>query len=56
VATDPAVARDEVEQAVRETVARRIGPHASPRLVDWTDALPRNEVGKLQRARLRSSS
>ncbi|TWF77605.1 acetyl-CoA synthetase [Pseudonocardia hierapolitana] len=56
VAADPAVPRDEVEQAVRETVARRIGPHASPRVVDWTDALPRNEVGKLQRARLRSSS
>jgi acetyl-CoA synthetase len=56
VAADPAAPREGVEQDVRDAVARRLGRHASPRIVDWVDALPRNEVGKLQRAKLRRAS
>ncbi|PXY30016.1 AMP-binding protein [Prauserella endophytica] len=43
----------ELEQRLRAEVTSRIGAHASPRVIDYADALPRNEVGKLQRARLR---
>jgi acetyl-CoA synthetase len=55
VRTDRSVPAGELEQAIRADVTRRIGRHASPRIVDYVDALPRNEVGKLQRARLRDA-
>ncbi|MQA03380.1 MAG: AMP-binding protein [Streptosporangiales bacterium] len=46
----------ELERQLRAEVAHRVGKHASPRLFDYVDALPRNEVGKLQRVQLRSPS
>jgi acetyl-CoA synthetase len=55
VRADRSVPAAELEQAIRADVTRRIGKHASPRIVDYVDALPRNEVGKLQRARLRGA-
>lgn len=53
IVRDPAVPTTELELAIRGAVTRRVGAHASPRIVDYADTLPRNEVGKLQRARLR---
>lgn len=44
----------ELEDQLRAEVTRRVGAHASPRIFDYVDALPRNEVGKLQRVRLRT--
>ncbi|MDQ4119109.1 MAG: AMP-binding protein, partial [Actinomycetota bacterium] len=41
--------RDLLRAAVRDRVAR----YAAPRIVDFVDALPRTEVGKLRRAALR---
>ena len=55
VRADRSVPAAELEQAIRADVTRRIGKHASPRIVDYVDVLPRNEVGKLQRARLRGA-
>ncbi|MBN9743492.1 acetate--CoA ligase [Amycolatopsis sp. A1MSW2902] len=43
----------ELERQLRAEVGRRVGKHASPRAFEYVDALPRNEVGKLQRVRLR---
>ncbi|MGW4068370.1 AMP-binding protein [Nocardia grenadensis] len=43
----------ELERALRAEVTRRVGAHASPRTFDFVETLPRNEVGKLQRAVLR---
>ena len=43
------VLTDELQAAVRE----RVGRHAYPRIVDYVDALPRTETGKLRRAALR---
>ncbi|MEU6645638.1 AMP-binding protein [Saccharomonospora sp. NPDC046836] len=43
----------ELERQLRDEVGRRIGTHAVPRVIDYAEALPRNEVGKLQRATLR---
>ncbi|BBG03694.1 MULTISPECIES: AMP-binding protein [Pseudonocardia] len=43
-----------LERELADAVRRRIGAHARPRLFTYVDALPRNEVGKLQRARLRA--
>lgn len=54
IVRDPAVPAAELEQKIRVDVTRRVGAHASPRIVEYADALPRNEVGKVQRARLRA--
>lgn len=47
-------ATEQLERELREAVRRRVGAHARPRLFGYLDALPRNEVGKLQRALLRA--
>lgn len=41
---------DELQDAVRT----RVGRHAYPRVVDYVEALPRTEVGKIRRAALRA--
>ncbi|WP_199434500.1 hypothetical protein [Qaidamihabitans albus] len=43
----------ELEKELRSAVGHRVGAHARPRVFDYVDALPRNDVGKLQRAKLR---
>jgi len=40
--------------ALQEHVKRTIAPYKYPRVVEFVDALPRTETGKLQRFRLRS--
>lgn len=55
VRTDRSVPIAELERDLRTEVTRRVGAHASPRIVDYVEALPRNEVGKLQRALLREA-
>jgi acetyl-CoA synthetase len=41
---------------LQDAVSSRIGRHACPRVVDYADALPRTETGKLRRAELRRQS
>jgi acetyl-CoA synthetase len=53
VRTDSDLPVPELERALRAEVTRRVGAHASPRTFDFVETLPRNEVGKLQRAVLR---
>ena len=43
-----------VDEDVRRMVADRLGRHAAPRIVDFVDALPRTETGKVRRSELRT--
>lgn len=54
VRTQPETPAEELEAEMRAAVTRRVGAHATPRLFDYMDALPRNSVGKLLRSALRS--
>jgi acetyl-CoA synthetase len=45
--------REALTKQLQDAVTKRIGRHASPRVVDYADALPRTETGKLRRAELR---
>jgi len=48
------VSREPVEaQALIDHVAQSLAPHKRPRAVHFVDALPRNALGKLQKAQLR---
>lgn len=48
------VAHDGVDsRALSDHVARRLAPHKRPRDVRFVDSLPRNDLGKVQKARLR---
>jgi acetyl-CoA synthetase len=51
-----ATAGDVLADQVREAVVRGVGRYARPAVVDFVDALPRTEVGKLRRGALRSSA
>lgn len=53
VRADNELPATELENQLRSAVLQRVGAHARPRIFDYADALPRNEVGKLQRAKLR---
>ena len=44
---------DEMKKALQEHVKKVIAPYKYPRAVEFVDALPRTETGKLQRFRLR---
>ncbi len=48
------VPQDKVAAEVRRTVQDKLGRHAYPRIIDFVDALPRTETGKIQRNLLRS--
>jgi malonyl-CoA/methylmalonyl-CoA synthetase len=39
-----------------DAVARLLTPHKRPRVVHFVDELPRNELGKVQKQRLRATS
>jgi acetyl-CoA synthetase len=43
-----------VAENVRQMVAERLGHHAAPRIVDFVDALPHTETGKVKRNKLRT--
>ena len=45
---------DAMAQSLQEHVKRAIAPYKYPRAVEFLDALPRTETGKLQRFKLRS--
>lgn len=53
VAPQPGIDVDELTRQLKDLVAQHVGKYASPRVVTFVDALPRNEVGKLRRASLR---
>ena len=44
---------DEIVNAIRETVATRIGKFARPKRIIWTDDLPKTRSGKIMRRLLR---
>jgi acetyl-CoA synthetase len=46
--------REDVAEEVCRVVGERLGRHAAPRIVDFVDALPRTETGKLRRIALRT--
>jgi acetyl-CoA synthetase len=48
-----APAPEELTDQLRAIVRERVGRHAYPRIVDYVDALPRTETGKLRRSALR---
>ncbi|PYE11864.1 acetyl-CoA synthetase [Williamsia limnetica] len=43
----------ELAADLKHLVARRVGPYAAPRVIDFRTELPRTEVGKLRRAAVR---
>ena len=47
-------ASDEMKKELQEHVKRNIAPYKYPRAVEFVDALPRTETGKLQRFKLRT--
>jgi acetyl-CoA synthetase len=44
---------DEIVNAIRETVSKRIGKFARPKRIIWTDDLPKTRSGKIMRRLLR---
>jgi 2-aminobenzoate-CoA ligase len=47
-------ASDELKKNLQEHVKRQIAPYKYPRAIEFVDALPRTETGKLQRFKLRN--
>ena len=45
---------EETKKALQEHVKQSIAPYKYPRAIEFVDALPRTETGKLQRFKLRS--
>jgi acetyl-CoA synthetase len=48
------VPAEQVDDEVRRAVRDKLGRHASPRIVEFVDALPRTETGKVRRNLLRA--
>ncbi len=53
VPADPAFATESVTRELQDFVKAQIAPYKYPRAVEYLDALPRTETGKVQRFRLR---
>ena len=53
-AHDGVAADDATRKALQEHVKAVIAPYKYPRRIEFRDALPRTETGKLQRFRLRT--
>ena len=49
-------ANADLAKELQEHVKRNIAPYKYPRAIEFIDALPRTETGKLQRFKLRSPS
>jgi 2-aminobenzoate-CoA ligase len=47
---------DDTVRALQDFVKAEIAPYKYPRIVEFADALPRTETGKLQRYRLREEN
>ncbi|KAJ55584.1 AMP-dependent synthetase [Actibacterium mucosum KCTC 23349] len=47
------VARDGLEEVLRDWVAQRVSPHVAPRRVVWAESLPMTATGKILRRALR---
>jgi acetyl-CoA synthetase len=45
-----------VAEDVRQMIAETLGRHAASQIIDFVDALPRNETGKVKRNELRTVS
>jgi 2-aminobenzoate-CoA ligase len=50
---DPADANDRTTRELQDFVKAQIAPYKYPRAIDYVEALPRTETGKVQRFRLR---
>jgi acetyl-CoA synthetase len=48
--------RETLTKELQDAVRARVGRHAYPRIVEYVEALPRTETGKLRRAELRRQS
>ena len=55
VVREPAKAGDALARELQEFVKATIAPYKYPRAIEFRDALPRTETGKLQRFRLREA-
>ncbi|HZT52035.1 MAG TPA: AMP-binding protein [Stellaceae bacterium] len=55
VPTDPAHASEATTLELQEFVKAQIAPYKYPRAIEYLEALPRTETGKVQRFRLRES-
>jgi 2-aminobenzoate-CoA ligase len=53
VVRDPAQPGDALARELQEFVKATIAPYKYPRAIEFREALPRTETGKLQRFRLR---
>jgi 2-aminobenzoate-CoA ligase len=56
VLRDDVQPNDEARRTLQEFVKSEIAPYKYPRVIEFTDALPRTETGKLQRYRLREAA
>jgi 2-aminobenzoate-CoA ligase len=56
VLRDGVPASDDTVRALQDFVKAEIAPYKYPRIVEFADALPRTETGKLQRYRLRQEN
>ncbi|HEX2167512.1 MAG TPA: AMP-binding protein [Longimicrobiales bacterium] len=56
VLDDGMTASDETARMLQDFVKSQIAPYKYPRIIEFADALPRTETGKLQRYRLREES
>jgi acetyl-CoA synthetase len=56
VVANGSVPRERVAEEIRAAVRERLGRHAYPRVVDFVDALPRTETGKVRRNVLREET
>ena len=54
VVRDGFVASTDLAKALQEHVKTQTAPYKYPRIVEFTDELPKTASGKIQRARLRA--
>ena len=54
VLRDGHAASDQLARTLQDHVKERTAPYKYPRIVEFADALPRTNSGKVQRARLRT--
>ena len=50
----PSVGKRLSDQEIADWVRQRLGPHKTPRRIEWIDTLPKSAVGKVLRRELRN--